>query len=229
MTPKIPFISPDWPAPASVFALCTTREGGVSLPPYDSFNIAHHVGDEPRAVAANRSLLAADLPPGNRVQWLEQVHGVQVVQAPVVQGDACPVADAAWTAVPGVACTVMTADCLPVLFCSTDGTRVAAAHAGWRGLLAGVLEATVQAMGVDARRLMAWLGTEYEVSGSNIILPLGISFYTFQTISYSIDVYRRVVEPTRSFASFVTYVTFWPQLIACLLYTSDAADDASSV
>ena len=158
MTPKIPFISPDWPAPASVFALCTTREGGVSPPPYDSFNIAHHVGDEPRAVAANRSLLAADLPPGNRVQWLEQVHGVQVVQAPVVQGDACPVADAAWTAVPGVACTVMTADCLPVLFCSIDGARVAAAHAGWRGLHAGVLEATVRAMGVDAGRLMAWLG-----------------------------------------------------------------------
>jgi hypothetical protein len=158
LTPTIPFIKPDWPAPASVFALCTTREGGVSLPPYDSFNIAHHVGDDPAAVTANRSLLAADLPPGNRVQWLEQVHGVQVVQAAGDEGDACPVADAAWTTVPGAACTVMTADCLPVLFCSSDGTRVAAAHAGWRGLLAGVLEATVQAMGVDAGRLMAWLG-----------------------------------------------------------------------
>lgn len=159
MTQKTPFIRPDWPAPASVFALCTTRSGGSSLPPYDSFNIAHHVGDDPESVAANRSLLADALPLEHSIQWLEQVHGVKVVEAcNAGEGDGYPVADAAWSGTPGVACAVMTADCLPVLFCSSDGTRVAAAHAGWRGLLAGVLESTVQALETDSGELMAWLG-----------------------------------------------------------------------
>lgn len=152
------FIEPDWPAPANVIALSTTREGGHSRPPYDGLNLAHHVGDLPEAVAANRALLAARLPAGTRVCWLNQVHGVRVVAADEADLEAPPDADASWSERTGMACAVMTADCLPVLFCAADGSRVAAAHAGWRGLQAGVLEATVAAMESAPGRLMAWLG-----------------------------------------------------------------------
>ena len=158
MNPIEPFIEPDWPAPPGVLALCTTRVGGCSLPPYDSFNLAHHVGDEHANLERNRALLASRLPQGTTVQWLNQVHGVQVIKASGVGKPRYPEADAAWCDVPGVACAVMTADCLPVLFCDRDGSRVAAAHAGWRGLQAGVLEATIAAIGIDSDQLMAWLG-----------------------------------------------------------------------
>jgi len=150
------FIEPDWPAPAGVFALSSTRQGGASLPPFDSFNLAQHVADDPALVAANRELLARALPAGSEVQWLHQVHGVRVVQAG--QGAACPEADASWSEQAGAVCAVMTADCLPVLFCSRSGDRVAAAHAGWRGLLGGVLEATVEALAAPPGELLAWLG-----------------------------------------------------------------------
>jgi YfiH family protein len=149
-------IEPHWPAPANVLALCTTRQGGRSEPPYATFNLAHHVGDSPIAVSANRALLAADLPPGTEVSWLEQVHGTAVIEARA--GAPLPVADAQWSRRRGVACAIMTADCLPVLFCSTAGDVVAAAHAGWRGLLAGVLEATVSAIATPADHVLAWLG-----------------------------------------------------------------------
>lgn len=150
------FIEPLWPAPANVLALCTTRQGGRSTAPYASFNLAQHVGDSNSAVLANRALLGAALPPGVECSWLEQVHGTAVVEA---QPSALPpVADAQWTRQRGVACAIMTADCLPVLFCSTSGDVVAAAHAGWRGLLAGVLEATVEAMQAPAQNVLAWLG-----------------------------------------------------------------------
>ena len=149
-------IRPSWPAPASVTALTTLRGGGHSSAPYASFNLAAHVGDESAAVEANRALLAGLLPPGATVQWLGQVHGTRVVAAG--DGSECPDADASWSRVAGRACAVLTADCLPVLFCSGDGAVVAAAHAGWRGLLAGVLEQTVAAMGVDPGQLLAWLG-----------------------------------------------------------------------
>ena len=149
-------IEPDWPAPASVLALSTTRSGGHSRPPYESFNLAHHVGDDPVAVNANRALLAGPLPPGSAVQWLNQVHGALVIPA---GGDgALPEADASCTSETGIACAVMTADCLPVLFCTRAGDQVAAAHAGWRGLVGGVLEATVAAMGAAPAGIMAWLG-----------------------------------------------------------------------
>jgi len=151
-----PLIEPAWPAPAAVTAFSTLRGGGVSRPPYDSFNLAMHVGDETGAVQANRDSLAALLPEGSTIQWLNQVHGTRVV--PVGRGDTCPDADASWSRWPGQACAVLTADCLPVLFCSVDGEVVAAAHAGWRGLLGGVLERTVKAMAVAPERLMAWLG-----------------------------------------------------------------------
>lgn len=137
-------------------ALSTRRDGGCSAAPYASFNLAAHVGDDPSAVQANRTRLAGMLPPACSVQWLTQVHGTGVVEAG--QGTAVPEADACWTRSPGRACAVLTADCLPVLLCSVDGDVVAAAHAGWRGLLGGVLERTVAAMGVAPGGLLAWLG-----------------------------------------------------------------------
>ena len=137
-------------------ALSTTRCGGCSAPPYASFNLAHHVGDNDLAVDANRTILAAALPAGTDTQWLSQVHGTRVVSAG--QGESQPEADAVWSRNPGAACTVLTADCLPVLLCSSTGDAVAAAHAGWRGLLAGVLEATVASMDADPGQILAWLG-----------------------------------------------------------------------
>lgn len=148
-----PWLTPDWPAPANVRACVTTRAGGVSLEPFDSFNLGDHVGDDPAAVAENRRRLTAEL--GCRPAWLSQVHGIDVVEAdPAVVSTA----DASWSATRGIACTIMTADCLPALFCDRAGTRVGAAHAGWRGLAGGVLEATVDAMGVAPAELLVWLG-----------------------------------------------------------------------
>jgi len=149
------FLVPDWPAPPAVRALVTTRRGGVSTPPYDEFNLAMHVGDDPGAVAANRVRLRRHVPA--EPFWLEQVHGIEVAQAG--EGGDVPVcADASVARSPGAVCAVMTADCLPVLFCNDEGSVVAAAHAGWRGLVAGVLEATLAKMAVEPGRVMAWFG-----------------------------------------------------------------------
>ncbi len=148
------FLIPDWPAPASVRALQTTRSGGISLAPWNSFNLGAHVGDDPRHVAENRLLLSSALPA--EPLWLNQVHGISVADA--VTDPAGIAADAAVAHAPGAVCVVMTADCLPVLFCDRAGSVVAAAHAGWRGLAAGVLEATIASMGVPPERLLAWLG-----------------------------------------------------------------------
>lgn len=139
------FVIPDWPAPAGVRALVTTRAQG---------NLADHVGDDPSAVAARRSELCRWLP--SQPRWLSQVHGTCCADAAAASGTV--VADAAATRTPGVVCAVLTADCLPVLFCDETGGAVAAAHAGWRGLAAGVLESTVAALAVPEDRLLAWLG-----------------------------------------------------------------------
>ncbi len=147
-------IIPDWPAPANVKALQTTRQGGLSLGPYASFNLGDHVGDSPQVVAQNRQMLSSLLP--SEPVWLQQVHGTQVTDA---GNTGClPQADAAVASQRGAVCVVMTADCLPVLLCDQAGTVVAAAHAGWKGLNAGVIEATVNAMKIDPTKLLAWLG-----------------------------------------------------------------------
>ncbi|MCL2590695.1 MAG: peptidoglycan editing factor PgeF [Betaproteobacteria bacterium] len=149
------FLVPDWPAPPTVQSLVTTRRGGVSKPPYDEFNLGLHVGDDPAAVAANRARLRRYVPA--EPFWLEQVHGIEVALAGV--GCGVPVrADASVTREADVACVIMTADCLPVLFCDEEGKVVAAAHAGWRSLAAGVLEAALTAMAVEPGRVLAWLG-----------------------------------------------------------------------
>ncbi|MDR2787951.1 MAG: peptidoglycan editing factor PgeF [Candidatus Accumulibacter sp.] len=150
------WIVPGWPAPAGVGSLATTRRGGVSIGVYAALNLGEHVGDDPAAVAVNREIVRRRI--GARTVWLRQVHGARVIDAAACAGSFPPEADAAFTRQAGVACAVMTADCLPVLFCDVDGTVVAAAHAGWRGLLAGVLEATVAAMAAPGRELMAWFG-----------------------------------------------------------------------
>ncbi len=148
------WIVPDWPAPAVVGALMTTRAGGNSRAPYDCLNLGTHVGDDPGAVARNRAVLRAALPA--EPCWLMQVHGARVARLDHdYQGED---ADAAVTRTRGRVCAVMIADCLPVLLCDRDGAAVGAAHAGWRGLSAGVLEATLDAMACEPPRVLAWLG-----------------------------------------------------------------------
>ncbi|MBB5192543.1 hypothetical protein HNQ50_003287 [Silvimonas terrae] len=144
------FLMPDWPAPDNVMAVMTTRTGGVSSAPYHGFNLGVHVGDDPAAVAQNRAILRQHLP--SEPKWLNQVHGIQVATA-----GGCD-ADASYATQAGEVCVIMTADCLPVLFCDRAGTVVAAAHAGWRGLCNGVLEATLQRMQRSPEDIMAWLG-----------------------------------------------------------------------
>jgi len=146
-------IHPHWPAPSRVKSLMTTRRGGVSSAPWDSFNLGDHVGDDPQQVAGNRASLRESLPA--EPFWLKQVHSARVVD-PGLDSDL--EADAAFTRRPAMVCAVLTADCLPVLFCDRAGCVVAAAHAGWRGLAGGVLEATVAAMGVAPGDILAWMG-----------------------------------------------------------------------
>lgn len=147
------WLIPDWPAPAQVRACVTTRAGGVSEAPFDSFNLGDHVEDSPAAVVENRRRLRAAL--ACEPAWLRQVHGMDVVAA---DPSRTPQADASWTSEPGVGCAVLTADCLPALFCDRAGTRVAAAHAGWRGLAGGVLEATLETLALPAQQVLVWLG-----------------------------------------------------------------------
>lgn len=164
--PELEFISPNWPAPANVKALQTTRLGGVSVAPYASLNLGAHVNDNPISVAKNRQLLSSYLP--SEPVWVNQVHGVEVIDA--AQSTCLQNADASFTTKPNVVCVTMTADCLPVLLCDKAGSVVAAVHAGWRGLCDGVLEAAVSNMPVQASEILAWLGpaigpNAFEVGG----------------------------------------------------------------
>lgn len=163
------WLRPQWPAPSPVHAFCTSRAGGLSGAPYDSLNLGSHVGDQPAAVRANRQILQQAL--GVSTVFLEQVHGTEVLELPMACADGLR-ADGSWTRTKGLACTVMVADCLPVLCCTRDGDRIAALHAGWRGLAGapapgpsqsskGVIESFVEsqaALGIDPGRWMAWLG-----------------------------------------------------------------------
>ena len=154
-------IRPDWPAPARVQACFTSRVGGVSDGVFAGPNLGAHVDDDPRRVAENRRQLREKLQLTQEPIWLTQVHGTNVYRvqtADQAQPEAPPPADAAVTRLPAVPLTVMTADCLPVLFCDQAGSVVATAHAGWRGLCEGVLEQTVAAMGAPSSEILAWLG-----------------------------------------------------------------------
>ena len=161
-------LAPDWPAPTVITALMSTRRGGVSAAPFDSLNLrppalGGDAVDQPEAVLENQRRFAQAL--GARPVWLNQVHGAAVVRLTAEHlrpGAALPVADASVCTVPGIACTVLVADCLPVLLCSADGRGVAAAHAGWRGLASGVIDNAVAALceatGCAPDQLLAWLG-----------------------------------------------------------------------
>lgn len=149
-------IVPDWPAPARVRALSTTRLGGASAGPYRALNLGDHVGDDPQQVRINRERLQRDAGVPTEPCWLQQVHGVDVVDA----ADAEPGsrADGSFTTERNKVCVVLTADCLPILLCDQRGTTVAALHAGWRGLAAGIVEAGIARLGVPGASLLAWLG-----------------------------------------------------------------------
>ena len=168
-------IQPDWQAPASVRAASTLRVGGVSRGSYASLNLSARVGDDEARVARNRRILSEMLDLPAEPLWLRQVHGTNVLDLDGADSRAATphpeqrssgptspsqplVADGAFTSRSGQPCVVLTADCLPVLLCDTSGSRVAAAHAGWRGLAGGVLESTVRCMGVDPGQLLAWIG-----------------------------------------------------------------------
>jgi len=150
---------PEWPAPARVHAFTTLRgPAGASIAPFDGFNLGTRCGDDSAIVARNRDALVEHLHVPSRPRWLRQVHGATVATC---GDDACidePEADAAVTSSPGVVLAILTADCMPVLFCSDDGSTIGAAHAGWRGLSAGVLENTVASMRTPSERILAWLG-----------------------------------------------------------------------
>lgn len=165
MNPRRDFLWADWPAPAHIRAGTTLRSGGFSLAPYDWLNLGTHTGDCVDTVHRNRDALRSALALPGKPVWLEQSHGTNVVtaDAPVTEA-----ADASIAQQPATVCAVLTADCLPVVFCDQGGSCWAAAHAGWRGLAAGVLEATVERLPVRAQQVLAWLGpaigaTHFEV------------------------------------------------------------------
>jgi YfiH family protein len=148
------WLVPDWPAPAHIHAVMTLRTGGVSEGVFNSLNVAAHVGDDDDRVRQNRQLVKDSLVLPSEPVWLEQIHSNRVVNAantPVRQQ-----ADASYTDTMGIVCAVMTADCLPILICTVDGSQVAAIHAGWRGLLAGIISNTIVAL--KTRTVLVWLG-----------------------------------------------------------------------
>lgn len=146
----------DWPAPSTVRTSCTTRYGGFSEGPYTSYNLAAHVSDDSKAVSRNREKLSTDLELSREPIWLTQVHGTRVVR--IDDCEDAPEADACCTEKPGHVCAVLTADCLPILVCHRDGKEVAAIHAGWRGLLNGVIDATINALNDAPESYLAWFG-----------------------------------------------------------------------
>ena len=152
-------LKPDWPAPDRVRAISTTRVGGVSVRPWDSLNLGSHVEDDPEHVQENRRRLAESIGlDSDRIGWLNQVHGTEVVELTANNVGQTVEADASYTRHPGIACAILTADCLPVILADREGTVVGAAHCGWRSLCGGVIENLVSEMAVAPETLQAWLG-----------------------------------------------------------------------
>lgn len=154
--PDLEVIHADWDAPAIVSGFTTTRIGGVSEGAFGGFNLGDHVGDNPQAVTENRRRLQTQCALPNAPKWLNQTHGATVVDAATTVSTLG--ADASYTRAPNVVCAILTADCLPVLLCDVQGSAVAAAHCGWRGLVAGILPATISKMDVIPSTIIAWLG-----------------------------------------------------------------------
>jgi hypothetical protein len=150
------FIKPDWPAPHNVRAYTTLRHGGVSQKPYDHFNLANHVGDLQESVLQNRLILREKLQLPNEPIWIEQTHSI--IAVPASEKNRYQEADAAFSNESNQVCVVLTADCLPILLCNQTGTKIAAIHAGWRGLLNGVIESTLSGLNSPNETWLAWLG-----------------------------------------------------------------------
>jgi len=164
------FIIPDWPVPANIRTMITTRSGGSSRFLYDSFNLGNHVGDDEEAVRQNRNLLSEDIGNSTRIQWVKQVHGNGVLVLDDSFVEETTEADALYTRVDNLACGVLTADCLSVFFCDDEGNEIAVAHAGWRGLVAGVLQQTLRQFEAPTSNILAYLGPvigpcHFEVGG----------------------------------------------------------------
>jgi YfiH family protein len=192
------YIQPDWPAPNHVRAFTSCRSGGFSSSPFDSLNIAQHVGDDPKIVSKNRELL----PNYQNFNWLSQTHSSTCVDLDIkgnTEGEVLK-ADACFSTMKNQVCAVMTADCLPILLCDQQGTCVAAVHAGWRGLADGVIENTVSKMPVSAKALMAWMGPAIsqrhfevgkELKETFINYPLAFSHHAQITDNkYFVDLYH---------------------------------------
>ncbi len=154
---QLEYIVPDWPAPKNICAFTTTRLGGVSQGQYASLNLGLHVDDDPEAVAENRRLLIETLNIPNEPMWLNQVHGANVMNV-VAEKLRDEGVDASYSTLPNQVCVIQTADCLPILLCTRNGTTVAAIHGGWRSLQQGIIANTVAAMQADPTTLLAWLG-----------------------------------------------------------------------
>lgn len=163
----LPLIKPNWIAPDNIIAFCTTRDGGFSNAPYNSFNLATHTGDDPSAVALNRKQLVQQTAIPKQPVWLSQIHGTEVVELYEHINNNIT-ADASTTSTKNIVCGVMTADCLPLLICNSAGNQVAAVHAGWRGLAAGIINHTITKFHSPSSELIVWIGpsicqTHFEV------------------------------------------------------------------
>jgi hypothetical protein len=154
----IDVLRPGWSGALSVRAAMTLRSGGISVAPFDTLNLGTHVGDDPSAVHENRRRVLESLQLPSEPAWLEQVHGTTVINLDEAQSNTPPRADAAVARTPSRVCVIQVADCMPVLFAARNGSVIGAAHAGWRGLANGVLEATITAMKYDPTDLLVWLG-----------------------------------------------------------------------
>jgi YfiH family protein len=181
-------IVPQWPAPDNVKALATERENqsssfqGVSLSPYSSFNLGDHVDDLPSRVSSNRQQLLASASGCDEIRWLQQIHGIKCPDAGVISNGQA--ADASFTQKQGLACAVMTADCLPVLFCDLEGRHVAAAHAGWKGLSQGILTSTLKTFtdnDIPVNQVIAWLGPAISQSQFEVGPEVRLAFGTFES------------------------------------------------
>lgn len=151
-------IVPNWPRPANIKTIFTSRQGGVSPPPWNSLNLGLNTQDNEQNLKINRSLLSKDLPSDLEIQWLKQVHAAQVYTAKIDSSENLPTADICFTTEKNIACAMLTADCLPILICNQLGTEVAAVHAGWRGLVCGVLQNAVSQFTSSSENLSVWIG-----------------------------------------------------------------------
>ncbi|WP_232301224.1 peptidoglycan editing factor PgeF [Gilvimarinus agarilyticus] len=187
------YLVPDWPAPVGVKAAVTTRVGGQSEGGYRRFNLASHVGDAPEAVLANRQQLCVELGLVREPQWLEQVHGVKVIEAR--DDNRVRTADGVFTTAQGMPCAVLTADCLPILLCDHSGTQVAAVHAGWRSLARGIVPRALARFSASPGQLMAWLGPAISVDHFEVGVDVIEAFFESATSVAHSDAIAAAIRP----------------------------------